>query len=179
MADYSHLTIMYSLPRSMTQWWRWFFAHGCHAVHDPLARMRHPDKLKSLVDAAEGERMFVADTSAIFFHDRFLDLLPGHKRMYMIRSPDQVAESIRRQGCTPPGAMLLDQHSRLVFRAYSAPSAKIRFGYVFDLPQWYTFVTGREDCPWDALDHHVDVPLRQQYRNPANQKSLLAYKDPT
>ena len=179
MADYSNLTIMYSLPRSMTQWWRWFFAHGCHSLHDPLARWRHPYKLKDVVDAAGGERVFIADTSAVFFHERFERLFPGHQRIYMMRDPDKVADSLRAQGVTPPMSLLYDADERLITHAYAAPSAKIRFGFVYDLPQWFTYVTGRTDgMPKDPLATHVDVPVRQQYRNLNDIKSLLAYKDP-
>ena len=180
MADYSHLTIMYSLPRSMTQWWRWFFAHGCHSLHDPLARFRHPDKLKDVVDAADGERIFIADTSAVFFHERFERLFPGHLRIYMMRTPERVADSLRAQGTTPPTPLLYDAHDRLVRQAYNGPQCKINFGFVYDLPEWFAYVTGRTDgMPKDPLATHVDVPVRQQYRNVADIKSLLAYKDPT
>lgn len=180
MADYSHLTIMYSLPRSMTQWWRWFFAHGCHSLHDPLARFRHPDKLKDVVDAADGERIFIADTSAVFFHERFERLLPGHRRLYMHRNVDDVIRSLYLQYINPPVAQLVDAHERLMEHSYGM-EAKTRFHFGCmgkPLSMVFSLVTGSANMPKDPLATHVDVPVRQQYRNVADIKSLLAYKDP-
>ena len=180
MAAYDHLTIMYSLPRSMTQWWRWFMSHGCHALHDPLARCSHPDQLKAIVDAAEGERMFIADTSAILFHDRFERLLPGHKRMYMYRSARAVRASLARQHYYAPEGLLDEMQNRLTIRNNHNT---YDFGEVTPRRAAKAFrdVTGETIEPYQVegmLRHVVDVPLRQQYRNIAAVRSLLSHKDP-
>lgn len=179
--NYDHLTIMYSLPRSMTQWWRWFMSHGCHALHDPLARCSHPDQLKAIVDAAEGERMFIADTSAILFHDRFERLLPWHKRMYMHRNVVDVRTSLAKQHYYAPEGLLEEMRVRL-FDRNNYPS--FYFGEVTPRRAAEAFfdVTGETIEPYQVegmLRHVVDTPLRQQYRNADHIRSLLLHKDPT
>lgn len=174
-----NLTIMYSLPRSMTQWWRWFFAHGCHAVHDPLSRARHPRHLRDVVAAADGEPIFIADTSAIFFHEYLRRTFPGHKRIYMLRNPADVRTSLAKQGCGMPG-VVEDQYARLQRHAWGDDNnLRLHYGCLAGtLDAVYTYVTGRTDTPPHALSKHVDRPLRAQYRDPAAIKSLFAYKDP-
>lgn len=180
--DLVNLTIMYSMPRSMTQWWRWFFSRGCHSLHDPLARCRHPGQLRKIVEAAEGEPVFIADTSAIYFHDRLQQVFPGHRRLYMLRDINDVFESIRRQGGAVSRTRLLDQHVRLLQRAWGkGNNTRLHYG---DLDPWalsvlYEIVTGTElrDDPAVMLAHRVDTPLRLQHRNPDDIRSLLSYKD--
>lgn len=174
---YEHLTIMYSLPRSMTQWWRWFFSHGCHSLHDPYARCQHPDELKGIVDSAQGERMFIADTSAIFFHERLRSLLPGHRRLYMLRNPRDCQVSVARELGRSPS--LADQHRRLA--KHSEGGEQLQYGRVTvnDLRWLSQDVTGTTYGNTLMLSHRVDVPLRRQYSNPAHVRSLFSHKDPT
>lgn len=181
---YEHLTIMYSLPRSRTQWWRWFMAHGCHALHDPLAKCRHPGQVKAIVDACEGEPVFIADTAAIFFHDRFQSLLPGHRRIFMFRGVGRVEASIRAQGLIPPSALLADGFDRLWQRAsIDGPTVQLAFNTLTprDAAEVFTLVTGKacnHEFAAEKMRTHVDVPLRRQYRNADDTRTLLSYKDP-
>lgn len=172
---YEHLTIMYALPRSMTQWWRWFFAHGCHSAHDPLARMKHPKTLKHVVDSVHGERMFIVDTSALYFHQSLQKLLPDHQRIYMLRNPADCLSSARRQGYTFDAAEMAD---RMRTHAWGADNnLRLHYGCITaeTLATVYTQVTGKPpvDCP-KALDNRIDTLLRMQRRNP----EILKYKDP-
>ena len=180
---YENLTIMYSLPRSMTQWWRWFFSRGCHALHDPLARCSHPSMLRKIVESANGERMFIADTSAIYFHDRFQVLLPGHRRLYMMRGLSEIDASIRKQGGVA-GAALLRPNQSLLRHAWAADAGdRLHYGELEPARVGRLFheVTGRPPLTPGAvvaaLACRIDTPLRLQYRNPEHVKSLLSYKD--
>lgn len=169
---------MYSLPRSMTQWWRWFMSHGCHALHDPLARCKHPDELKTIVDSAEGERMFIADTSAIYFHRRFEALFPGHRRVYMLRSPSECRASIQRQLGQSPS--MLPQWARLMAHVPADhPSAVLHYGKidVNRLRAMSSHVTGRAYGSELMLQLRIDKPLRQQYSNADDIRSLFSHKD--
>lgn len=172
---YDHLTIMYALPRSMTQWWRWFFAHGCHSIHDPLARRRHPDELKAFVDSLCREPAFIVDTSALYFHRRLQKLLPGHRRLYMLRNPADCLASARRQGYTFDAAEMAD-----LMRTYAWAednNQRLHYGCLSadTLASVFTQVTGKP--PMDGaklLDNRIDTLLRMQRRNP----DILKYKDP-
>lgn len=173
----SNVTIMYALPRSMTQWWRWFFSHGCHSVHDPLARCTHPRGILQVVEAAEGERVFIADTGAIYFHEHLQKLLPGHRRIYMLRNPVDCKDSIERQ--LGRSVDLREQHERLMRHAYGADNnVRLHYGTDYDLPGLAGMVTGKTFGNPLMLQVRVDTPLRGQYRDRNKIKSLLAYKDP-
>jgi hypothetical protein len=165
------LTIMYAMPRSMTQWWRWFFSKGCHAVHDPLSRCTHPNDLRKLdVD-------FIVDTSAIFFHDRLRVLFPEHKAIYMIRSPYDVEASLRAQHRT---CNLQEQYTRLMHHAYGADD-NVRLHYGCVRPEYLQAltlaVTGKQYGEAADLQQRIDIPLREQYRDPLKIQSLMRYKD--
>lgn len=181
MATYPLLTIMYALPRSMTQWWAWFMAQGpCVSMHDPLARCTAPRGLTRFVDAER--RTFIADTSAIYFHGSMHRIFPGHRALYMLRDPLACLQSARRQGGD------FDAHgsfARLCRHAASAkdPHRVLRYGEVTPAQAavLYRQVTGRgvsiEDARF-ALGQKIDVPLHRQYRNTASTQALFQHKDP-
>lgn len=180
MATYPRLTILYALPRSMTQWWAWFMAQGpCVSMHDPLARCRSPRDLTRFVDAER--RTFIADTSAIYFHGSMHRIFPGHRALYMLRDPTACLHSAMRQG----GNFDLNEATRrLMHHASRAPDHVVfRYGELdaARVALLYRDVTGRGvsiDSVRYALRQKVDVPLRRQYRNTANTLSLFQHKDP-
>lgn len=175
-----NVTIMYSMPRSMTQWWRWLFSHGCHAVHDPLARARHPNHMLDVVKAAGGERIFIADTSAIYFHDYFQRLLPGHRRLYMLRNPADVCASLRQQVGYSMDGFIGDQYGRLCRHAWGEDNnVRLHYGCIkpSHLDALLPLVTGQDITVPGALCNIVDTPIRAQYRDPAATRSLFRYKD--
>jgi len=177
--SYERVTLMFSLPRSMTQWWAWFFGHGCTALHDPLAHHSRPDGLKRDIDAIEG-RVFVADTSAIFFHNQLIDALPGVQRLYNFRSPRDIMDSLYQQTGSDWQTLIADQSRRLVMHGW-APGAR-RIHYVAQAETAAQLVLDVCGEPFkgdvqEMLNTRIDVPLAQQYRDHYKTRSLMGYKE--
>lgn len=186
--DYSRLTIMFALPRSRTQWWAWFFQQaGIVSKHDPMSRFASPMQFANnttyLLSTTEG-RFFMCDTSAIFFHDQLLTMMPGVQTCYMFRNKDDVMTSLHKQTGHRLDKLIAAQSDRLFKQAYSRDRAvRLHWGCLTDdiLRSMWTLVTGKPVPDYATLrkfhDTVIDVPLMEQYRDDEKAKSLWGYRE--
>lgn len=176
--NYEHVTIMFSLPRSGTQWWANLFG----GVHDPLAHCGRPELITDHchVQAGGPGRVFLVDTAAILFHDRIVKALPGAKRIYNFRPVDEVRASLVKQTGFCDEAMLQRAAEKLYRHAFEHDNNKrVYYGCWNDkkLDELWRLVKGTEPpCMWArARAERIDVPMRDQYRNESNIRSLKGY----
>lgn len=188
MKDYSALTIMFCLPRTRSQWWAWFFARGLGpwSMHDRMAHHASPASFvrECKANLETNDRVFIADTGAIFFHDYLVKHLPGMRAIYAFRNPEDVIESLRKQTGHNMRSMIEAQNQRLYQRAYQEHNTvRLHWGCVsLDmLRNLWTLVTGLPVPNDDTLrafnDHIVDVPVLQQFSDKELSKSLWGYRE--
>lgn len=170
--DYSRVTMMFSLPRSRTQWWAWFFGHGIHSLHDPLSRYSSArtfaKDIDNWLDSHTG-RMFVADTAGLFFHETLIAAMPGVQRIYMIRNHHDVAQSLNRwSGRINSFPDLQEANERLYRYAYrNDDEVRLLWGMITvpilrDMWTWVTALPMPDSATLDRWNqHHVDKPIEQ------------------
>lgn len=182
MNDYSNVTICFSLPRSRSQWLAWLYGRAdITSWHDPLSVCSHPNELGRSID--QSKKTFIADTSAILFHERLCDSLPGARRLYVLRDPRQCSESLKAQTGFLYGARMDRMHAALARAASLAPPENVcEFGDVSEFARrHWPAVTGTADPGhrfWqDAWLRHVDVPIREQFACPDRRAALMRFDE--
>lgn len=192
MVDFSRVTIMFSLPRSRSQWFTWFMgqAPNVDAFHDPLKYASHPEVLVSMIrdwvnnPANAGRRMFIADTCASHFHSRLTNALPGLQQFFVLRQPLEVVESLRRQVGFNMTEMIENQaeHLELVLERVDR---RMIFDYhdlsIGKLNRLWDYVTDKQVLLLSDLRERstkvVDRPLREQYASTELTQSLMAHRE--
>lgn len=176
MRRFDHVTIMFSLPRSMTQWWAWYFAQSGEVatMHDPLSRCGRPETL--LRDIPDGAPVLVVDTSAVFFHERLRKAMPGAKRMYNFRHPADVKTSLERETGSRQDARINAAYEALYRHAYDEDNLCRQHYGAFDL-EAAARVVGTAFVDRTLLQTKVDVPVRKQFRDPKLVRSLMSYSE--
>lgn len=170
MSYYSHVTLLFSQPRSRTQWLAWLYGHAIEAWHDPLACCVSIEELVAKIDARGTEPLFIADTAALHFHNRLLGALPGARALYVERPIAEVVASLERVGGR---ASLRDlERARAVLMAQGLRNAPPGCYAPYDLldlyaQTWWPKVTGKT-FPWGekgycrVCETRIDVPLPEQ-----------------
>ncbi len=185
VVTYEHITIMFSLPRSRSQWWAWFFGHACLSLHDPMKEHRSPkaftDGLKKLPDRP----IFIADTAALFFHGKILDELPGVQTIYMIRNHRDVIASLRKQTGFDMSGLINEENEKLYRHAFHQDKGdRVYWGAINATEMHRLWMKVMKLPPpndrtllfWG--EHIVDVPLMEQpFGDPDDVKSLMGYKE--
>lgn len=179
--SYEHVTICFSLPRSRSQWLAWLFGHAVTSWHDPLKHCEHPLNLKWMIDKEPTKPLFIADTSAMFFHGAIRGMLPGARLLYVVRPFEEVYASIEKQGLPPPGNLLYAMHERLMRKAYEGRRDSFCTYDEIDLfacSKWPT-VTQGDHRPWPwwaaARDTRIDKPMSRQESFPGKTKLLMRH----
>lgn len=180
---YPHVTVCFSLPRSRSQWLAWLYGLAATSWHDPLKQCRSPQDLKQMIDQHTSGPLFIADTSAILFHQAVTSMLPGATFLYVLRPLPEVVESIYRQHLDPPEKLLRSMLERLEHEAAKAPwsrSCKYREIELFARLHWPTATWSNDlgNSKWKAAcAEHVDVPLARQKSSPQNLAALMQHKE--
>lgn len=181
--DFSHVTIMFALPRSRTQWWSRILAHGVTAWHDPLRDHASPHSFLKRVREHQG-RLFIADTAAVFFHDAIVSGLPGVQRLYMIRNPVDVIASLRKQTGQDMTINVQQEHAKLFKHAFN-DGRRIYWGCIDNqvFGDTWEYVTGatRPDGVTTRLwcDTIIDTPIADQPVGDIHKlRSLMGYREP-
>lgn len=172
MATGSRVTFLFSLPRSGTQWLCWLYGSSVTALHDPLKTCGSVDELHERVTRIPG-RAFIADTSALLFHDAIQEAFPGNQSLYLWRDPRHVMESINRaQGVYNETVIraMEDRLFSLMADAVTHPSRAVLCGTYDRLHDFarhaWPRVTGGPGAPEDfdtRTRFKVDTPLPDQY----------------
>ena len=179
--SYEHVTICFSLPRSRSQWLAWLFGHAVTSWHDPLKHCEHPLNLKWMIDKEPTKPLFIADTSAMFFHEAIRNMLPGARLVYVLRPFEAVYTSIEKQGLPPPGNMLYAMHERLVRKANQAGRDDYCTYDEIDLFARCTWasIAGNHYHPWSwwaaARDTRIDTPMLRQKSSPGKTQLLMQH----
>lgn len=188
MNDYSRVIMMFSLPRSRTQWWTWFFSHGMTAWHDPLwDHAALPSFVRQVDDWLENNEgpLFIADTSAVFFHEQLHQLMPGLRHVYMFRRTQDVVDSLRAQTGLDFTDLINQQHDKLHRHGFEGAEPPLRLHWDFINADvlwavWRLFVDApfpSEETLAEWMAHVVDVPVLQQPHDTEKTKSLMGYKE--
>ena len=184
-ADYSHVTLCFSLPRSRSQWIAWIYAHAASVAswHDPMKHCSSPHDLVRMIEVSSHERVFIADTSAILFHSQLRVLLPGARFLYVVRDATEVCRSIRRQLDTDAALIIEPMHRRLLERMQDAPVLDTTsYGGIeeFARDHWPD-ITGEEDRGDDWWRYRnmsiIDVPIRKQTYDRYKAAALLRHTE--
>lgn len=182
---YERVTFLFSLPRSGTQWLAWLYGHAITAWHDPLKNCGSIRELKEKVDAVEG-RLFIADTSALLFHDQIVEAFPGANRLCLWRPAASVLESIKAQNISVNEKMISKMSERLLDiakpRRALADTAAFPFLYDFAYRNWAAVTSHAPlDRDWfeACCQTKIDKPLPEQYRliNAAKARRLFAQRE--
>lgn len=188
MKDYSHVTMMMSLPRSRSQWMAWLFAEKARITswHDPLKHCEHPRDLVAMIDAQPtGAPLFIADTAALLFRDYLVNALPGVKTVYISRNPTVVLQSIaasaRRPYTTGLYKMVHRMHERLQrqaghnnFYGYQALDSDIVVQLIYERVTGQLPLMSRIEAARKVV---IDVPILQQWRDPVKTQKLLRHSE--
>ncbi len=183
---YEHVTLCFSLPRSRSQWLAWLYGHAISSWHDPLKLCKHPLELKEMIDGHDAERLFIADTAAIMFHTAITESLPGARLLYVVRPPQDVCASLKRQTGHPRTSMVYEAFARLLHERCSvADEQGCAYSEVNDAARnWWQPITGRSTDFFPAGLWHkmrgtvIDVPLKQQHVDPFLRNELMRHKEP-
>jgi hypothetical protein len=179
---YERVTFLFSLPRSGTQWLTWLYGHAITAWHDPLKNCASIRELKEKVDAVEG-RLFIADTSAVLFHDQIVEAFPGAQRLYLYRPVGEVMKSITDNDGVYSPEVLYAMHGQMEgFSFYGYGVWVFSDLHRFAHHYWYEITgdSGQLDKTWELwCMHKIDKPLREQYRlvNTAKARRLFAQRE--
>lgn len=195
---YEHVTLCFSLPRSRSQWLAWLYSHAVESWHDPLKHCESPLDLKARIDACKAERIFIADTSAILFHGLLSAALPGARRLYVLRDPREVCESLKRETGYPRRRMVDDLFARVEREAKHALPSSVAFCGAADwltrawprgehehidrrAAQWWPAVTGRPPLApgfyASRIAIRIDTPVREQPVWPEKRAALMAHAE--
>ena len=164
-------TILFSLPRSRTQWWAHFFG----GYHDRLAHHQSP---ASFVEEVKEKPGFYAETAGLLFHDQIVKALPDAQRMYVFRHPEDVLLSIYRQTHQDHSVHINSMQRKLMRHAYEEDRSHRQFYGMFDLQRAWDFVIGEGPAPLHLDSVIVDVPLRQQYVDARSATLLFRHREP-
>ena len=186
MERFDHVTLIFSMPRSRSQWFRWFLSSGCEAWHDPLVECSKPQDLINKIvkwsKAHPGSRLAVVDTGAIFFFDHLVTGMPGLKVMFLFRHLADIGASLKRQLGQDMTQVVLDQQVRMFCRAYGQSPALQRLHYnalpARKLQQVYIDITGRAidiETVEEMSAVKIDVPMLQQKADPRATRMLLKH----
>ena len=185
-APYQNVTISFSLPRSRSQWLAWLYRHAIDSWHDPLKHYEHPAQLKYVIDEwmkLKGDpsaKLFIADTSAILFHDQIVRMLPGAKFMFVVRPVEECMASMKRGTGMSFENMLRPMYSRLVEKSTCRTTLYHNIGR-FALLNW-TPITAQPELgsvAWwnEARQTIIDVPMDQQGGTPERFHKLLKHSE--
>lgn len=197
MIDYSRVTMMFCLPRSMSQWFVGFMRHSRNtdSWHDPLKQMTHPgqlvDKVASwlLDEGNRGRRLFIADTAASMFYSTFDTEMANMQRFFILRDETQVAESLRRQTGYEVQDLIHRQadYLRVVTNGIVSRGVSrwpvIRYDDITygKLAKLWEYTTDHQPLTFrelrDLYAKVIDVPVRLQPHFPEQLRSLLAYRE--
>lgn len=187
MADFSHVTLCFSLPRSRSQWLAWIYSHAptVDSWHDPLKECSSPRELVDKILASKKPRVFIADTSAILFHSQLRVQMPGARFLYLVRDPKEVCRSIKRQVNTDASLIIEPMHKRLLERVDMIAHQWSSYCTYGDIEVWardhWSDITGLatpDDDWWRYRNMTViDVPLRKQTYDRFKAASLLRYSE--
>jgi hypothetical protein len=185
MVSYDRLTIIYSLPRSRSQWFTWLFRHACEAWHDGMRGCSSPrafrDKVLIYLRENEHKRLVIADTGAILFYDELERLMPGHRKAFVIREVQDVIRSLHRQGVTGLDDMMRRQANMLA--RHSGGHFVFHFNSitVHELARLWRTVTGEYHRPLPFFEKankvYVDTPIKDQPQAPRAARSLIRFAD--
>lgn len=103
MNRYANTTFLMCLPRSRAAWLCAFLSPGATTLLDPLRQCRNvAGDLKFAVDKAidgdPGRPVFVADTTAVCFHNQIAAAFPGARFLFVRRPLRDAEKSMRAQG---------------------------------------------------------------------------------
>lgn len=187
MSNYSHVSFMFCMPRSRSQWMSYFMGFGCVAWHDPLKHCEHPLDLLPMIDEwtakNPGRRLFIADTLAGSFGKQIMPALPGALFFKVLRPIEEVRASITRaQGCCSVSTALANHwrrmyelHTELELRYTDLdnPTALLNlFNVVTEAP--HKMSEARLDR---ALSCHIDYPLHKQVADARRLEKLMRHLD--
>lgn len=188
MRDYSHVTLMMSLPRSRSQWMAWLFREKARITswHDALKDCEHPRDLVAMIDAQPTNApLFIADTAALLFRDYLANALPGLKTLYISRHPTVVLQSIADSAGRPYTTRLYNMvhrmHERLQchvgqnnFYGYQALDSDVIVQLIYERVTGQLPLMSRIEA---ARKIHVDVPILQQRQDPVKAMMLLRHSE--
>ena len=184
-APYQNVTISFSLPRSRSQWLAWLYRHAIDSWHDPFKNYENPAQLKYAIDEwmkIKGDpsaKLFIADTSAILFHDQIVKMLPGAKFMFVVRPVEECMASMKRGTGMTFEHLLRPMYSRLVEKSTCRTTLYDNIEG-FARRNW-TAATGEAGAPidrWPSLcETVVDVPMDQQGGTPERFHKLLKHSE--
>lgn len=184
---YEHVTVCFSLPRSRSQWLAWLYGHAISSWHDPLKLCKHPLELKEMIDQANTQGpLFIADTAAILFHSAITESLPGARFLYVVRPPQDVCASLKRQTGFPRTAMVYEMFARLLHERCSVNEEQgCAYSEIDDAARnWWQPITGRSTDFFPAGLWHkmrgtvIDLPLSRQHVDPFLRNELMRHKEP-
>ena len=182
---YEHVTLCFSLPRSRSHWLAWLYGNAIPTWHDPLATCDHPLELKGMIDAQDYTPLFIADTTAILFHTAITTSLPGANFVYVLRNPNEVCESLKRQTRFPQTSLIQRMNARLLKESEGAANVSRYEDLNQHALRWWPRITGvpldRVTEAWRraACSTVVDVPVQQQHGYPEKRHALMFYQEPT
>jgi len=188
MADFSHVTICFSLPRSRSQWLAHLYSQAARvdSWHDPLKDCASPRDLVAKILASKKPKIFIADTSAILFHSQLRVLLPGARFLYVLRDPKEVCRSIARQLNTDASLIIGPMHKRLQERIDMIAHQVTDYTTYGDIEtfarDWWPDITGADDNAgddwwrWQNMTV-IDKPLRKQTFDRFKTLSLLRHSE--
>lgn len=172
MAEYDHLTIMLSLPRSRSAWMAEFLRPLCvSSMHNPLQQCASIAELGQKIDAQPPGRVFVADVAAMFFFDQLLVRFPGARYVLVHRPAREVEQSMRTLGVTPPLNIRAAERQLHDIGVHIRSHPWVMTGTFFELqsPQVLAaiakFATGRDVEPhylYRSMHRNVQVSIREQ-----------------
>ena len=183
-APYQNVTISFSLPRSRSQWLAWLYRHAIDSWHDPFKNYEHPVQLKYAIDEwtkIKGDpsaKLFIADTSAILFHDQIVKMLPGAQFIFVIRPVEECMASMKRGTGMSFEHLLRPMYSRLVQNSTCRTTLYENIEG-FARRNWGP-VTGEAAAPtdWPSLcETVVDVPMDRQGGTPERFHKLLKHSE--
>lgn len=196
MESFEKVTLIFAMPRSRSQWMRWFLASGFHddhsdrpiaAWHDPLSNCSDPQRLVKHIthwlnvhENNSEARLAVVDTGAIFFWEQLTTAMPGVKEIFMFRNPADIIQSLHAQLGLDMTELVRGQHTRMMNRAYGRN--KIRLHYEAMTPvmlmRVFNEVTGRAidiETVIEMSKVKIDVPMLRQPRNNRATAELLKH----
>lgn len=188
MKDYSHVTMMLSLPRSRSQWMAWLFREKSKITswHDPLKECEHPRDLVKIIDRhPAGHKLFIADTAAILFRDYLGNALPGMKTIFVSRHPTVVLQSIAASAGRPTGRVAYNlvhrAHRRMQehngqsnFYDYQALDSDIVVQLIYERVTGQLPLMSRIEAARKVV---IDVPILHQRVDPVKAEKLLQFSE--
>jgi hypothetical protein len=174
---YGNVTFLLCMPRSRSAWLCEFLRPVAHTMHDPLKRCASIDELGEMIDGLLRQDplhpVFVGDTAATFFHDQIVERFPCARFLFVLRSFEDTAQSLRLLGLPDHGLhaarkLLMDALDSIVrdtcyqkFVGYDAINGEL-------LNIW-RFVGGLTELPEDyrkrMIMTKIEVPFSTQNRN--------------